>query len=235
MEQRVLIVEDDADILELISQDLEELGFVVQAETDGRRGLERARVAEFSLVILDLMLPSLGGVEICRKLRSELPSLPILMLTARGDDMSKVLGLETGADDYITKPYNTMEFQARIRALMRRASTSAAAAKAEQSTIEFPGMRIDLNSREVLVEGALLPLTAVEYDLLFFLANSPGRVFSRQELLSAVWGVELQSYEYNINTHISRLRGKLTAASSREFIHTLRGVGYRFARPEELA
>lgn len=230
---RVLVVEDDPDISELVCKDMRELGFLAFSERDGWKGLAAAQEGNFNLVILDLMLPGIGGIEICRKLRDEVPELPILMLTAREDDASKILGFELGADDYLTKPYNSLELQARVKALLRRAAVTNSS-KGEEST-EFPGLVIKAESREVFVEGHAVKLTAVEYDLLLFLSSNPGKVYSRGELLSAIWGVDIQSYETNVNTHISRLRTKLAAYTSREYIHTLRGAGYRFARVEELS
>ena len=232
MKKPVLVIEDDEDISDLLSHQLIDLGYSVESAADGESGLRMALEGKYELIVLDLMLPGLGGLEVCRRLRKENESIPILMLTARSEDIDKILGLDTGADEYMTKPFNVLEFKARVRALLRRVE---AVEKGDQREIlTFSELVIDNSAREAHLDGKLLELTPIEYDLLMLLASSPGRVFSREDLLQHVWGCEVQGYEHNVNTHVSRLRAKLEGGQNpREYIRTVRGVGYRFVRQDE--
>lgn len=229
---RTLVVEDTAEIADLIRLHLEDLGLQVTCAADGITGLELARSGMFDLIVLDLMLPGLNGLEVCRALRADTGHYtPILMLTARASEIDRVVGLELGADDYLGKPFSIPELQARAKALLRRSEKMrGTAAPHEQSTVRAGGLEIDTPRHEVRLGGRLIPLTAKEFDLLLFLAQHPGRVYSRAHLLDAVWGTTLESYEHNVNTHINRLRAKVEAdPANPQYILTVRGVGYRFA------
>jgi len=231
--RKILVVEDDADISALVELHLKDTGFEVELRADGPSGLERALGQSFDLVILDIMLPGVDGLEICRRLRAEKPELPILMLTARSTELDRVLGLEMGADDYLTKPFSVRELVARVKAIFRRMEVFDT--QPEPATLAVGPMEIDADSRRVLIDGESVELTAREFDLLIFFARNPGRVFTRGQLLDKVWGYTHEGYEHTVNTHINRLRGKLeTDPSHPRFILTVWGVGYRFPTPEEL-
>lgn len=229
---RTLVVEDTAEIADLIRLHLEDLGLQVTCAADGIVGLELARNGTFDLIVLDLMLPGLDGLEICRVLRSD-PRYytPILMLTAKASEIDRVVGLELGADDYLGKPFSIPELQARVKALLRRSDKMrGVVAPNEVSMVRAGSLEIDTMRHEVRLCGRLIPLTAKEYDLLLFMAHNPGRVYSRAQLLDAVWGTTLESYEHNVNTHINRLRAKVeTDPANPQYVLTVRGVGYRFA------
>ncbi len=229
----ILVIEDDADIRSLVELHLEDAGFGVVLEPDGSRGLRRALDEVFDLVILDIMLPGVDGLEICRQLRAAKPETPILMLTARTTELDRVLGLEMGADDYLTKPFSVRELVARVKAIFRRMETFDAAPR--PSSVTVGPIEIDADARTVRVDGEAIELTAREFDLLTFFARNPGRVFTRGQLLDHVWGYTHEGYEHTVNTHINRLRGKLEDdPSSPRFILTVWGVGYRFPTLEEL-
>ena len=229
---RTLVVEDTAEIADLIRLHLEDLGLQVTCAADGISGLELARNGMFDLIVLDLMLPSLNGLEVCRALRAD-PRYytPILMLTAKASEIDRVVGLELGADDYLGKPFSIPELQARAKALLRRSEKMrGVAAPDDQSRVRAGSLEIDTMRHEVRLSGRSIPLTAKEFDLLLFLAHNPGRVYSRAQLLDAVWGTTLESYEHNVNTHINRLRAKVEAdPANPQYVLTVRGVGYRFA------
>lgn len=229
----VLIVEDDPDIVELITLDLSELGLNYEVARDGETGFAIASAKDFSLVLLDLMLPGMDGIEVCRRLRMLKPDQAIMILTGKDDDVSLALGFETGADEYLKKPFKSFELKARVRALLRRSGQSRAQLNGK---ISFGPLTIDTHSCEVTLDGRPIELTKLEYDLLVFLSANAGRVLSRNELLEGVWGAEFcQGYELNINTHISRLRSKLRSEHRTEdYIKTLRGLGYRFVRDDEI-
>ena len=229
---RTLVVEDTAEIADLIRLHLEDLGLQVTCAADGIAGLELARSGMFDLIVLDLMLPGLNGLEVCRALRADTRHYtPILMLTAKASEIDRVVGLELGADDYLGKPFSIPELQARAKALLRRSEKMrAVVAPDEQPTVRAGGVEIDTLRHEVRLCGRRIMLTAKEFDLLLFLAHHPGRVYSRAQLLDAVWGTTLESYEHNVNTHINRLRAKVEAdPANPQYILTVRGVGYRFA------
>jgi DNA-binding response OmpR family regulator len=223
-----LVIEDNRDIAELVRLHLQDLSLRVDTAGDGLRGLEMAREGLYDLLILDLMLPGLDGLEICRQLRNGDYYLPILMLTARSTEMDRVLGLELGADDYLTKPFSIRELVARVKAIFRRVAalgeTGAAALR-----IERDGLLIDCDSRSVSLDGHRVQLTAREFELLLHFARHPGRVYRREQLLNAVWGASYEGYEHTVNSHINRLRAKIERNPAEpQFILTVWGVGYRF-------
>jgi DNA-binding response OmpR family regulator len=231
--RKILVVEDDPDISALVGLHLRDTGFSVELQANGQSGLALALGQAFDLVILDIMLPGVDGLEICRRLRAEKPGLPILMLTARTTELDRVLGLEMGADDYLTKPFSVRELVARVKAIFRRMVVFDT--QPEPTRIVLGPLDIDTDSRRVLIEGEPVELTAREFDLLFFFARHPGRVFTRGQLLDKVWGYTHEGYEHTVNTHINRLRGKLeTDPSHPRFILTVWGVGYRFPTIEEI-
>ena len=231
--RRILVVEDDPDISSLVRLHLADAGNEVELEANGQIGLDRALNEAFDLAILDIMLPGMDGLEICRRLRTEKPELPILMLTARTTELDRVLGLEMGADDYLTKPFSVRELVARVKAIFRRMEVFDAQPQATK-LVHGP-VEIDADSRRVHIEGEPVVLTAREFDLLNFFARNPGRVFTRGQLLDKVWGYSHEGYEHTVNTHINRLRRKLeTDPSHPRFILTVWGVGYRFPTTEEL-
>ena len=229
--KKVLIVEDDEDILELASIHLADLECEIVKETDGIKGLEKAKSGTFHLIILDIMLPGMDGIAICRKLRALEINTPILMLTAKSEEIDKVLGLETGADDYLTKPFGIREFIARVKAILRRASTSFAneGVPSQKKKLSFRGLVIDADKHKIMLNGARVDLTPKEYDLLLLLASHPGKSYSREELLNLVWGYEFSGYEHTVNAHINRLRSKIEPNFTEPvYILTTWGIGYRF-------
>ena len=232
--RKILVIEDDSDIQKLVELHLTDAGYEVELEINGNVGLDRALSGSFDLVLLDIMLPGLDGLEICRRLRADKPELPILMLTARPTELDRVLGLEMGADDYLTKPFSVRELVARVKAIFRRIEVFDA--QPQPTNMAVGPIEIDADSRQVQVEGRPVDLTAREFDLLTFFVRNPGRVFTRGQLLDKVWGYTHEGYEHTVNTHINRLRGKLESDPSHpRFILTVWGVGYRFPNTEELA
>jgi DNA-binding response OmpR family regulator len=232
--RKILVIEDDADIRKLVSLHLTDAGYQVELETNGRLGLDRALGSGFDLVLLDIMLPGMDGLEICRRLRADKPELPILMLTARTTEIDRVVGLEMGADDYLTKPFSVRELVARVKAIFRRIEVFDT--QPEPTSLSIGPIQIDANARRVQVDGRQVDLTAREFDLLSFFARHPGRVFTRGQLLDKVWGYTHEGYEHTVNTHINRLRRKLESDPSRpRYILTVWGVGYRFPDTEELS
>lgn len=230
--KKVLIVEDDPDIIELLSIHLRDLDCKVQKVTDGLSGYNLASSEKFDLIILDLMLPKMDGFEVCRKLRAEENHTPILMLTARTEEIDKVLGLETGADDYMTKPFSVREFIARVKAVFRRANMYENETKdgANLKPLVFDNLTINKEMRKVTFKGNRIDLTPKEFDLLALLASRPGRSYSREELLNLVWGYEFDGYEHTVNSHVNRLRSKIEPDFSKpKYILTTWGVGYRFS------
>jgi len=226
----VLIIEDDPEIAALLELHISDQNYDVTHVGDGQNGLRMALSGSFDLVVLDIMLPLLDGMEVCKQIRKENASLPILMLTAKSEEIDKVLGLELGADDYLTKPFSFRELIARVKALLRRSTVTASAESPEDSEISHGDLQIDLKSRKALLKGVLLDLTAKEWELLVLLSRNPGRTYSRQELLDLVWGYQYDGYSHTVNSHINRLRGKLEKDPAHpEYILTKRGMGYRFA------
>ena len=224
----ILLVDDEDAVQKLLTYPLERDGFKVVHARDGEEALARFAEEDIDLVVLDLMLPRLDGLEVCKRLRAQ-SSVPIIMLTARDDEFDKVLGLELGADDYITKPFSIREFRSRVRALLRRVS-SPRQVTGESSTIEVGEVLIDLARRTVAVGGKAVQLTYVEFELLRTLASSPGVVFSRQRLLEALWGGSDYREPRTIDVHVRHLREKLEPDPSEpRYLQTVRGAGYRFA------
>jgi DNA-binding response OmpR family regulator len=234
--RRVLVIEDDPDIGRLITLQLAELDCESRLVADGVSGLAEAQDGRYDLVILDLMLPRLDGLQICQRLRAAERQTPILMLTAKSSELDRVLGLELGADDYLTKPFSMLELAARLKGMFRRAEQlaaaklAAAAAPPARELIEVAGLSIDLQRHEAKVGGRPVELTAKEFELLAHFARSPGRVFTRTQLLDQVWGYSHSGYEHTVNSHINRLRNKIERdPANPDFIQTVWGVGYKFA------
>jgi DNA-binding response OmpR family regulator len=232
MSRRVLVVEDDPDIGRLVTLQLADLGCESRLIADGVTALAEAEAGNYHLVILDLMLPRMDGLEICRRLRTQPRYTPILMLTAKSSELDRVLGLELGADDYLTKPFSMLELAARVKAVFRRADHQHAAAvqaQAELQVIEAGGLRIDVERHEALVDGRPVELTAKEFELLVYFARGPGRVYTRAQLLDQVWGYSHSGYEHTVNSHINRLRNKIERDPANPiYIQTVWGVGYKF-------
>ncbi|PFG52302.1 DNA-binding response OmpR family regulator [Marinobacter sp. LV10R520-4] len=231
MTRSVLIIEDNPAIAELVSMQVGDLGMTPVLANRGDDGLARFRQGGIDLVVLDLMLPGLDGLAVCREIRTAPDYVPVLMLTAKSTELDRVLGLEMGADDYLTKPFSVAELGARIKALFRRGDAFSARATVtpESRVIEVDGLRIDSSRRRVFVKDAEVELTAREFDLLWHFASHRGRVFSRAQLLDAVWGYNHQGYEHTVNTHINRLRNKIeTDPAEPLYVQTVWGVGYRF-------
>jgi phosphate regulon transcriptional regulator PhoB len=225
--KRVLLIEDDRDIVELVRYNLEREGFQVAAATDGATGLAQVRKTPPDLLLLDLMLPKLSGLEICREIRRDqsLNRLPILMLTARGEEADRVVGLEMGADDYVTKPFSPRELGARVKALLRRTEPASETPR----VIEARGLSIDPSSYRVTHDGRPVTLSTLEFRLLYYLATRPNRVFSRDQLLDAVWGTERFVTPRSVDVYIRRLREKVESdADHPAFLKTVRGAGYMF-------
>ncbi len=223
----VLLVDDEDSVQKLLTYPLEREGYRVVQARDGEEALERYRAEPVDLVILDLMLPRLDGLAVCRRLREEQSAVPIIMLTARGDEGDKVLGLELGADDYITKPFSIREFMSRVRALLRRTRLPPPGGRTE--VIEVDGLLIDTARRAVQARGAPIQLTYLEFELLRMLATNPGRVFTRKALLDDLWGGSEFRDPRTIDVHVRHLREKIERDPSEpELIFTVRGVGYRF-------
>jgi DNA-binding response OmpR family regulator len=227
----ILVAEDQADIRDLLALNLRNAGYEVTAVADGRSALALQTEQARDLLILDLMMPGLDGLEVCKALRAKGSATPILMLTAKSTELDRVLGLELGADDYLTKPFSLAELLARVKALLRRADLLRAAqanAQAQPSTIRNGEVELLPQRRQVRVRGESLDFTALEFDLLLHFAQHPGHVFSRSQLLNAVWGYTHDGYEHTVTTHINRLRAKLEADPMRpELILTVRGAGYK--------
>ncbi|MGB0524923.1 MAG: response regulator transcription factor [Flammeovirgaceae bacterium] len=231
--RKVLIVEDDPDIIELLSIHISDLDCDLDQAMDGQLGYDLASQNNYDLIILDLMLPKMDGMDVCRKLRAKEIHTPILMLTAKSEEIDKVLGLETGADDYLTKPFSVREFIARVKAIFRRTEMTKGAQNeqgVQKKAMKFEELEIDLDKRKVLLSGNRIDLTPKEFDLLVLMANRPGRSYSREELLNLVWGYEFSGYEHTVNSHINRLRAKIEPNVAKpKFILTAWGVGYRFS------
>ncbi|MFP3897923.1 MAG: response regulator [Dehalococcoidia bacterium] len=227
MAAKVLIVEDDKNLLQAIRYNLSKDSYQVVAALDGAEALEIARREKPELIILDLMLPKLSGLEVCRILRNEM-TVPILMLTAKAEEVDRVVGLEIGADDYMTKPFSMRELLARVRAMLRRADMSRLKPDDERESLQVGDLMIDIGRHQVLYQGSPLPLTAKEYDLLAFLGRNKGFVFSREQLLDKVWGYDYAGDTRTVDVHVRWLRQKIEAdpAHPRNLI-TVRGAGYK--------
>jgi two-component system response regulator RegX3 len=230
MARTILVVDDETTLRETLVDALEADGFQVVGAADGREALTRFRADRPDLVLLDLMLPELSGVEVCRIIRAE-SSVPIIMLTAKDSELDKVVGLELGADDYVTKPFSLRELSARIRAQFRR-SEQAVAVEAPPAVIDLGRVQVDLAGHRLLRDGQTLPIKPKAFELLTFLIRHPGQVFTRDQLLERVWGYDYAGETRTVDVHIHWLRSQVEdEASAPRFIHTVRGVGYVFRRP----
>ena len=227
MAKKVLVVDDEKLIVKGIRFSLEQDGMEVTCAYDGEEALRLAQENKFDMILLDIMLPKMDGFEVCQAIR-EFSNMPIVMLTAKGDDMDKILGLEYGADDYITKPFNILEVKARIKAIMRR--TAASEPKEENSkVIESGDLKLDCESRRLFVQGREINLTAKEFDLLELLVMNPNKVYSRENLLNLVWGYEYPGDVRTVDVHVRRLREKIEPNPSEpKYVHTKWGVGYYY-------
>ena len=227
MSRKVLVVDDEKLIVKGIRFSLEQDGMDVDCAYDGEEALEMAKEKKYDIILLDLMLPKMDGFEVCQQIR-EFSNVPIVMLTAKGEDMDKILGLEYGADDYITKPFNILEVKARIKAIMRRAGSNQEE-KDKAKIIEAGDLKMDCESRRVFISGKEINLTAKEFDVLELLVFNPNKVYSRENLLNIVWGYEYPGDVRTVDVHIRRLREKIEANPSEpKYVHTKWGVGYYF-------
>ncbi len=228
MARKVLVVDDEKLIVKGIRFSLEQDGMEVDCAYDGKEALELVNKNKYDVILLDVMLPVLNGFEVCQQIR-EFSNVPVIMLTAKGDDMDKILGLEYGADDYITKPFNILEVKARIKAIIRR--SSATETKEPQKVYSFGNLKIDIDSRRGYISGKEVNLTAKEFDLLELLMLHPNKVYGREELLNTVWGYDYPGDVRTVDVHIRRLREKIEESPSNPvFIHTKWGVGYYFQK-----
>jgi len=226
---KILVIEDDHDINQLVTMNLQDMDYQVDSSDDGKLGYELAAGDQYDAIILDLMLPHMDGLAICQQLRAQKNFTPILMLTAKGSETDRIVGLEMGADDYLTKPFSVRELQARTKALLRRSTQNSSSQAPQDSDIEIKDLCIRVQQRQVLLQGKPVELTSTEFDLLLYLARKPGHVFSRAQLLDKVWGYHHSGYEHTVNSHINRLRAKLDSASGeQDYVLTVWGVGYKF-------
>jgi len=227
--KRVLIVEDDADIADVLALHLRDERYEVVHCADGNEGLRRLEQGGWDALILDLMLPGVDGLEICRRARAMTRYTPIIITSARSSEVHRILGLELGADDYLAKPFSVLELVARVKALLRRVDAVAKDLRLEAGVLTLGGLSIDPITREALVDGRPIELTPREFDLLYYFASHPGVAFSRMDLLNAVWGYRHEGYEHTVNTHINRLRTKIEADPAQPTrILTVWGRGYKF-------
>lgn len=232
MTRAALIIEDDPTLAELVKLHLRDIGCSADIADDGVTGLEMFKQGDYALVVLDIMVPRKDGLSVCRDIRRLPGYVPILMLTAKSTELDRVRGLETGADDYLTKPFSVRELVARVKALLRRvdALSPETSGGAENEVIERGNMRITVQKRQVIVDGKDITLTAKEFDLLVHFARNPGQVFNRVQLLDQVWGYHHEGYEHTVNSHMNRLRAKIESDPAKpEYILTVWGVGYKFA------
>lgn len=237
MNKRILIIEDDKDITDLIEIHLGDLGYNLDKAYDGQSGLSKALSGNYDLILLDLMLPKLEGLEVCKQIREKDKTVPIIMLTSRSEEMDKILGLELGADDYIVKPFSIRELIARVKANLRSVDAIKEEISKEEdlkTEIQIGELKIDFEKRKVILDSRTVDLTAKEFELLSHFARHPGRSYSRTELLSAIWGYQFSGYEHTVNSHINRLRNKIEKnPADPQYIKTVWGIGYRFVEPEE--
>lgn len=226
--RKVLVVDDEKLIVKGLKFSLEQDDMEVDTAFDGEEALEKIRANSYDIVLLDIMLPKYSGLEVCQMAR-EFSDVPIIMLTAKGEDMDKILGLEYGADDYITKPFNILEVKARIKAILRRNSKNDASVEEDTHVIEKKGLKIETDSRRVFVNGHEVNLTAKEFDMVLLLVSNPNKVYSRDDLLKEIWGASYPGDARTVDVHVRRLREKIeTHPADPEYIHTKWGVGYYF-------
>ena len=227
--KNILMIEDDKSIVELVDIHLKDIHFNTTKAFTGNDGLDLALKNKYDLIILDIMLPDIDGVEICKIIRSEKKFTPILMLTAKSEEIDKIIGLETGADDYLTKPFSVREFIARVKAIIRRTEMVNNSKDNSEKIITCDQLTIDPQKRKVLLNENKIDLTPKEFDLLYLFMCNPGKSYSRENLLRLVWGYEFSGYEHTVNSHINRLRSKIESdLASPKYILTTWGVGYRF-------
>ncbi|AOV01306.1 MULTISPECIES: response regulator transcription factor [Delftia] len=232
--RRVLLVEDDAHIADLLTLHLRDEGLEVMHCARGDDGLRQLERGGWDALVLDIMLPGVDGLEICRRARAMARYTPIIIISARSSEVQRILGLEIGADDYLAKPFSVLELVARVKALLRRVEALAQNARLESGSLSIDGLAMDPVARDARLHGARLDLTPREFDLLYFFARQPGKVFSRMDLLNAVWGYQHEGYEHTVNTHINRLRAKIEADPAQPArILTVWGRGYKFAEAGE--
>ena len=228
MAAKVLIVDDEKLIVKGIKFSLEQDGYETDCAYDGEEALEMAKAKDYDIILLDLMLPKLDGYEVCQRIR-EFSKTPIIMLTAKGDDMDKILGLEYGADDYMTKPFNILEVKARIKAVIRR-SRKEETAKPKGETLSAGGLTLDLENRRTFKGNEEIPLTSKEFEIIRILMENPGKVYKRNDLLTAVWGDDFPGDERTVDVHVRRLREKIESdAGNPTYVHTRWGIGYYFS------
>jgi two-component system, OmpR family, alkaline phosphatase synthesis response regulator PhoP len=230
MRRRLLLVEDDATLRQALAFNLTREGYEVASAGDGESALEAARSERLDLILLDVMLPGMSGVEVLRVLRREGVTTPVIILSAKGDEIDRVVGLKVGADDYVAKPFSRPELLARIEAVLRRHRRQPDETE-RRELLEFGAVAIDVGRREVTVDGGPIHLTTKEFDLLAHMAASPGRIFTRDQLLARIWGYDYVGDGRTIDVHVSWLRGKLRGRDGHNFFRTVRGVGYAFAPP----
>lgn len=227
--KNILMIEDDVSIVELVAIHLKDIYCELTKAHSGIEGLNLATKNKYDMIILDVMLPGMDGIEICRRLRADKIFTPILMLTARSEEIDKIIGLETGADDYLTKPFSIREFIARVKAILRRTEMVNTEKEIVAEIFACSGLMIDPIKRKVTLEGTKVDLTPKEFDLLYLFMSNPGKSYSRENLLNLVWGYEFSGYEHTVNSHINRLRTKIEAdLTTPKYILTTWGVGYRF-------
>ena len=230
----ILVVEDNKDLLNLLEINLRDEGYSINTAENGEIALQMFEQQTPDLVVLDVMLPKVDGFEVCKQIRRKNRMVPILMLTAKAEEVDKVLGLELGADDYMTKPFSIREFLARVKAMFRRINVASDLQDNEESILRFDDLEVDRAKRKVSLKGKTIELTSKEYDLLLQFFQNPGKAYSRGELLKTVWGYSYDGYSHTVNSHINRLRSKIEDDPSEpHYIRTVWGVGYRFADKEE--
>ncbi len=227
---QILIIEDDPDIVGLIEIHLNDLNCIVDKQYDGKKGLEMALNNTYNLIVLDLMLPGMDGIQVCQSLRAKQNHTPIVMLTAKSEEIDRVLGLEIGADDYITKPFSIREFIARVKAQLRRVQMNKSEENiGSKSIISHKGLEINVEKRKVVVEDKVVDLSPKEFELLLLMASHPGRSYTRANLLNQVWGYDFDGFEHTVNSHINRLRAKIEPDMAHpKYVLTSWGVGYKF-------
>jgi DNA-binding response OmpR family regulator len=226
--KNVLIIEDDKEISDLLEIHLKDIDCSITKEYNGLTGLNKAKFENYDLIVLDIMLPGMNGLEVCKDIRKSGIPTPILMLTSKSEEIDKVLGLELGADDYLTKPFSIREFIARVKAIFRRVELFKQTEK-DGKDINFRDIVIEISAHKVLINNRRIDLTPKEFDLLYLLASNPGRVYSRENLLNIIWGYQHKGYEHTVNSHINRLRRKIEKdIKDPQYVLTSWGSGYRF-------